>query len=175
MSEAYSKNYRIVHWAMAILILMLLPVGLYMHNLPDSNFKNQLYALHKSFGLLVLAFAFLRVFMRIKAGKVAPVATLTPFERKASSAVHHLLFALVIIVPLSGYLGVSACCAPLQFLGLGNFALPLSLSEAAMKRVFLVHEISSKLMLVLVLTHMSAALFHHFVKKDTVLTRMLRG
>lgn len=174
--KVYSVFYRSLHWLMAVMIIILIVVGTIMADLPDTaSQKNQMYMLHKSFGFMVLLLAILRVGYRIKNGAVPPLSSLTPLERKASNFVHYALLVLIVVMPLTGYIATSACCAPLKLFGVLNVGLPIALSDSTVKLLFLVHNIAGKAMALLILGHIGAALMHHFVKKDGVLRRMLKG
>jgi cytochrome b561 len=170
----YSRLYRSLHWLTALVVFVLIPVGLYMADLPDNApNKGTIYELHKSFGFIVLLMVALRVFLRVTGGAVAPVPTLTSFERIASSTVHYLLLTLLIIVPWAGFIATSGCCAPLKLFSTLPIGLPIQLSEGSVKIIFTVHKYGAILMGTLALGHAGAALFHHFVRKDNVLNRMM--
>jgi cytochrome b561 len=170
----YSFPYRLLHWLTALLVFILIPVGLYMADLPDNApNKGIIYELHKSFGFIVLLMVAIRVFLRVTKGVPKPLESLTPFERLASNAVHYTVLVLLIIVPWAGFIATSACCAPLKLFNLIPIGLPFELSEYNVKALFTVHKFGAILMGLLALSHAGAALFHHFVKKDDVLKRMM--
>jgi cytochrome b561 len=170
----YSFPYRLLHWLTALLVFILIPVGLYMADLPDNAAnKGLIYEMHKSFGFIVLIMVAMRVFLRVTKGVPKPLVTLTRFERFASNAVHYMLLVLLIIVPWAGFIATSACCAPLKLFSLIPIGLPFDLADKTVELLFKLHKFGALLMGFLALSHAGAALFHHFVKKDGVLKRML--
>lgn len=65
---SYAPSQKVLHWAVAVLIVALVPIALAMANLPDGPVKNALYEWHKSFGLTVLALALARLLVRAARG-----------------------------------------------------------------------------------------------------------
>jgi cytochrome b561 len=168
----YSPLQRALHWTMAALILTLIPAGIAMTNMADGGLKNTTYELHKSLGIIVFVLAVIRVAVRVGRGAPPQEASLSAFQRKASAAVHHLLYVLIVIVPLAGYIGTSMCCAPVNLFW--TIPVPVNLPggfETA-KVVFVVHKAGAMLMAALVIGHIGAALMHAFVYRDGVMRRM---
>lgn len=173
--DAYSPLHRALHWIMALIVIAMVPVGQYMVERGEAtNFDaltNTLYSSHKLTGFILLWLCALRIVIKRRNGVPPPVATLTPFERIASTAVHHILYALLIIVPLLGWAGVSAFGARSIF---GLFSLPpiLPQNEQLAKIILSLHGTTAMLMAVLVVAHIGGALMHLVVKKDGVFQRM---
>ena len=114
--ERYSGPSRFVHWAIAFLILLILiPVGLIMANLPDGAPKNTLYELHKSFGMTVFGLAVIRVAIRAVEGFPPLPSSLPAWQQAAARGTHLALFALIFIVPALGFAGTSMCCSPVNY------------------------------------------------------------
>ena len=177
--DVYSAPQRALHWIMAILIFGMVPLGIYMHSIPwppnpgaNPEWKSFLYETHKTGGLIVLFLACARVVVRVVKGAPAPVATLTRFERFASSAAHHALYVLVFAVPITGYVATSMCCSPVSLFNAIPMPVSFSGSETLYRRIFTLHELLAILMTLIVFAHVGAALMHRFVKKDGVLRRM---
>ncbi|MBB3770477.1 cytochrome b561 [Angulomicrobium tetraedrale] len=171
----YSPAARRLHWLIAAFILCLVPLGLYMVARGEAtNFDavtGSLYSLHKLLGFLVLWLIVLRVLVRLRRGAPPPVATLTPFERTASHAVHGALYLLLLIVPLLGWAGVSAYPA-LDVFGLFNLPAILPPDEALANRILGVHKLLALALAAIALVHIAAALRHRFLKQDGVMARM---
>ncbi|WP_454915217.1 cytochrome b [Xanthobacter sediminis] len=171
----YSFAARVLHWVVAAFVIGMVPLGLYMVARGEAtNFDpltGQLYDLHKLAGFTVLWLVVLRLFVRVWRGAPAPLATLTPFERIASAAVHHLLYLLLLIVPVLGWAGISAYPA-LSIFGLFDLPAILPANEPLANRVLGVHDLLAQLLGLLALVHIAAALWHRFIKRDGVLRRM---
>mgnify|MGYP006189564569 CR=1 FL=1 len=111
-----------LHWLTALMILGLVVVGLLMQELANSPTKIQVYGLHKSIGLTVLALTVLRLLWRLFAGVPQPVPGTPRWQRWASNATHGALYVVLLAMPLSGWLYNSAAGFPLQWFGV--FKLP---------------------------------------------------
>jgi cytochrome b561 len=123
--------------------------------------------------VLVFAIALARVLIRIAHGAPGPAAGLTPFERVASASVHYAMYALLIAMPIGGWLMTSAFRVDVSVFGL--FTLPhlVEKNEETFKFFQNMHFIGGIAMTLLVLAHIGATIKHTFVSKDTVLWRML--
>jgi len=164
---------QLLHWLMAAGIATSMVLGWVMVNLPPGAAQFQLYALHKSLGITLLALVFLRLLWRwINVTPPLP-GTLPRHERWLARAGHRGLYALMLLMPLSGYVINSAANFPLNVFGL--FQIPNLTPESEP-----LGELASWLHLaffwgfVAVLTaHIGGALRHHFVLRDNILRRML--
>lgn len=171
----YGLAARLLHWVVAVLVIGMVPLGLYMVARGEAtNFDpltGRLYDLHKLAGFTVLWLMVLRVLVRVTRGAPAPLATLTPFERIASVAVHHLLYLLLLIVPVLGWAGISAYPA-LNIFGLFDLPAILPADEPLAHRILGVHGLLALVLGALALVHIAAALWHRFIRHDGVLRRM---
>lgn len=150
-------------------------MGIAMHEMKDSALKNQLYDLHRSLGFVVLVLVVLRIAVKLAKGSPGPYVGLTTFERIASVATHHLLYLLLIAMPIVGWAMTNAFSAGLQVKVFGLFTLPHLIGEdkALFGILQKMHKAGGIAMAVLVILHVAGALMHTFVKRDTVLWRML--
>ncbi|WP_024889691.1 cytochrome b [Luteimonas huabeiensis] len=161
-----------LHWLVVAVILFQGVSALWMVGLPNSPSKISLYALHKSLGLSVLALAALRLGWRVHAG--APAALPGPrWQRAAAAASHVLLYALLIAVPLSGWLFNSAAGFPLQWFGLINLPALAAPDPGLRALARTAHEWLFWLLVLVALVHAAAALWHHLFLGDATLARML--
>ena len=168
----YPPLQRARHGSMAALTLTLTPAAIAMTNMGDGALKNATYELHKSFGIIVFVLAVIRVAVRVARGTPPEEASLTPFQRRASTLVHRLLYGLIVIVPLAGYVGTSMCCAPVNLFWTVPVPVNLPGGFETAKLVFVVHKVGAIAMAVLVIGHIGAALMHAFVYRDGVMRRM---
>lgn len=161
-----------LHWLTAILIIGLSVVGLIMTELPNSPLKLQIYALHKSFGLTVLALTLLRLAWRLAAGTPAELPG-SRLQTLAAKSVHGLMYFLLLAMPLSGWLFNSAAGFPLRWFNLVQLPKLFTGYNPALKDLAHdLHETGFYLLAALLLVHAGAALFHHYVLKDDTLKRM---
>ena len=169
------------HWIMALLIAGLFGLGKVMTGLdPMAPDTFALYQWHKSFGFVVLVLVIARLVWRALNPAPALPEGMPWYERLASRLGHAGLYGAMLLLPLSGWLMVSASpwgiptvlfdAVPVPHLPVPAVLGDKSAAEATLKSV---HEIVGNLLLVLVLLHVAAALKHHFINRDMVLQRMI--
>lgn len=166
-----------LHWVIALAIIVMLALGNFMGDLPASV-KFSAYAFHKSLGISILALSLFRLIWRFLNPPPALAAGMKPWEKLLAHGAHWALYFLMIAMPLSGWLLVSASRKyPTIFFGLGEvpfLPMPVGIDGKATAEAFEeVHELLANGAILLVLLHVAAALKHHIVAKDTTLTRML--
>ncbi|MGB4246681.1 MAG: cytochrome b [Pseudohongiellaceae bacterium] len=176
----YALSSRILHWLIAVLVLVLVPVGLWMASRAEINLfddlTNTLYAWHKAIGFSVLLLMVLRIFF--KARNAAPVYpdALPRWQVIAAKSLHHLLYVLLIVTPLLGWAGVTAFPA---LITLGGYDLPampfVPQDQALATQLFGVHGVFAITLGVLVTGHIAAAVIHLVIRKDGVFQRMWFG
>lgn len=162
-----------LHWLVVVLILATGLIGLLMGDMRASPTKVQVYALHKSLGLTILALAVLRLGWRLAAGAPATLTGTPRWQARLASVTHWLLYALLLAIPLSGWAFNSAAGYPLQWFGLFN--LPALVGRDADLRVTVrdLHEALFWSLVAVTVLHAAAALYHHAVLRDATLARML--
>jgi cytochrome b561 len=100
---AYNPVLRTVHWLMALLIFVALPLGVWATQLPRGDFRSEVLFVHKSFGITVLALVVLRIVTRLIVGAPAYARPLGRLVQAAAGSGHLALYALMIAMPVSGY------------------------------------------------------------------------
>ena len=169
----YAPWSKTLHWVSALMILFIIPAGIVMANIGPGKLQNTLYDLHRSFGVVVFVLALARVLVRIARGAPGPAAGLTRFERILSTSVHHTLYALLIAMPLLGWLMTSAYRVDVSVFGLFTLPHVVAQDEATYKVLQRLHFIGGLAMTLLVLAHLAGVIKHTFISRDTVLWRML--
>lgn len=169
--EEYGLVHKILHWTIAVLILWLIPVGLNMGDIPNSPFKFEIYALHKSFGLVVFFLGVLRLLWRFFSPVPDEIETQKPWETALASAAHFWLYVCIIGMPLTGWLMSSAGEFPVPFFG---YQMPylIGKDEDLSELFFKAHSILGYTLLFVLCLHMAGALKHHVIDKDETLKRM---
>jgi|APCry1669190156_1035279.scaffolds.fasta_scaffold47445_2 cytochrome b561 len=171
-NDHYSPVAKTFHWVSALCILAVLPLGWVLDKLPDGPLQSQLFDLHRSLGVLILALGAMRLAARHIWGAPAPYSELTRFERISSIAVHHTLYLLLIITPLIGWAMMSAYRAEVPVFGLFNLMPILPENRHVYEILSPIHHVLAYGMAVLILLHAGGGLAHHFIKRDGVLMRM---
>ena len=167
----YGLTARLFHWLTAILVLVQIPLGILVTNFD----LGALYNLHKSNGMLILVVVICRLLWRMTHQPPPLSSDIPAIQRLAAHSVHWALYALLIIQPIVGWIATSAYPAPLPFFGLFEMPPIWWADRALSERLFVVHLGLGIVMAGLLAAHIGAALFHHFVRKDAVLDRMIRG
>jgi cytochrome b561 len=166
---------QLFHWLIVVLILVMAYLGLTMGDLPNGPRKIDIYALHKSIGLTILALVVLRVLWRVYAGTPAPVPGTPTWQQRIASVTHVLLYALLFAIPLSGWVLNSSAGYPLQWFKLFNLPAITGRNDGVHEAAEGAHELLFWVLVVLVVAHAAAALYHHLFQGDATLTRMLPG
>lgn len=168
----YGAVSRFLHWSMAALILVNLPLGLLSDALEDAGY--QTVGLHKSIGLTLLALVLVRIGWRLTHRPPPLPASVSRGEARIATGVHVALYALMLAMPLTGYVFSSAGRYPLTWFDLfGVPKLALTRDDAIVGLSREGHEILGWVMIAAALGHIAAALRHHLVLRDGVLRRML--
>jgi cytochrome b561 len=172
-APAYSVTARILHWLTAGLVLTMLPLGLVIAREWGGPFQDQLYDLHRSIGALLIVIIMVRFAYRLAHPPLPLPDDIPPIQRFAAHATHWALYALLILQPFLGWIGTSAYRAPIIVFGL--FELPPIWPEdrAFSDQVLFVHGVVGLTIACLLAAHIGAALYHHFVRRDDILLRML--
>ena len=175
--RSYSPLQRTLHWITAAVVIVMIPLGLYMVQRGAwSNFDaltNTLYSWHKLIGFCLLWLIVARIVVRLVRG-APPQVPLHPLQHFAAEATHLGLYALLIVVPILGWTGVSAYGARGTALG---FTLPQIIVENQDlgNAILAYHGWAAILLGLLALMHIGAALMHRFIFKDGVFARMWPG
>src|SRR5215467_14151477 len=178
-SEArYGTLAMALHWLMALLLSALVVLGLYMTKLPDVGFdtwKIGLILYHKQLGILALMLVALRIVWRV--GSVLPhlPETLPDWQKVAARFVHLCFYALMLALPVTGWLMSSATGIPVSVLGL--FTLPdlVPYDDRLFHALVEVHRSLGYALIVFMAAHIGAALRHHLLLRDNTLKKMLPG
>lgn len=176
-TQRYSLPARLLHWAVAICVLLLFPLGLWATSRAGANLwddlTNTIYAWHKTIGFVVLILMILRIIVRATHPAPETPSFLAPWEIRAAKSTHHLLYVMLFAVPLLGWAGVTAFPALNIFGGINLPAMPLiSKDEPLAHAIFNWHSIAAYILGALVILHVGAALRHLLIKRDGVVSRM---
>ena len=170
-TPAYTRTAIGLHWIIFFLIACAWPLGQYMSGLPFSPQKLRFVAWHKWLGVTIFVIALLRLAWRVY--RPPPPLPFSDMQRRAASIVHALLYVLIIVIPVSGWLFSSAAGVPTVYLGLIQLPDLLHKDKALAQTLNQVHAALNWTLLVLVCGHAGAALKHHFSDRDGVLVRMI--
>jgi cytochrome b561 len=172
----YGAIAKLFHWVTLGLMLVALPLGFVIQHVKDAS-KMGFYALHESAGLTILFVAIARLIWRWLSPPPSLPNDMPKLMRTASAAVHHSLYALLILQPILGFMATNAWGFPMQgataYLGFIEFPKFMEAWESLAKILSLFHTIGGWLLVVLIALHIGGALFHHAIRRDGTLMRMI--
>lgn len=170
----YSSIQKGLHWALFALV-----VGIYLLTFGDDLFQrgdpNRALAwwLHISLGLLLAALVLWRLALRLARGAPALPNSMTGSERTVAKLGHFALYVLLIAIPVLGILLTWFRGDALTFFGLFAIPAPFTPDRGIAGGIREIHSLCANAILILAGGHAAAALWHHFVRRDEVLERML--
>lgn len=162
-----------LHWLIVGLILVQFVLAGIFDDMPRSLEKAAWIVRRKTVGMTVLMLAVVRRGWRWANPVPAPTGGLKRWERGAARATRRLLYGLIVLIPLSGWLMSSAAGVPVGYLDWFEFPALIEPRVAWVDPGEQVHEILAAALAVVAGVHAAAALKHHFLDRDTVLLRML--
>lgn len=177
--DHYIYPHRVLHWLVAGAVLLALASGLIIGTvgyertvtLVGNTLTNLLYTSHKTLGLTILLLMTLRIITRVAFVVPDHDPPLNAFERIVSTSVHHLLYLALVIMPLLGWVATASGGYPVEFF---HWHLPALISErpALSDQLYIWHGRLGWAVLVLIVLHVTGALFHWRRKHDNVTKRM---
>lgn len=192
-STRYTKTAVVLHWLIAIFLVVMFVLGWFMADLPKEGPKQSAYDLldlgiytwqlaeevtprtfyfnlHKSLGITIFALIAIRILWRITHKPPALLTSYKAIERKVATGTHHLLYLLMVAVPLTGLIMAIYSKYGVKWFGLDLFK---GLDNKAVRETFVeAHEVIGIILLVTVALHVAAALKHKFIDKDETMKRM---
>ncbi len=162
-----------LHWTIALLLLANLTTGFIAEAAKD-RFSWNLMPVHKSVGLTILALSFVRIAWRLVHRPPPYLPSLGPVRAYLARLTHIILYAFMMLVPLTGWFRTSATRFPLRWFGIAD--VPKFAIEAHGKTALFVadaHAILAYAFALLAAAHVGAALHHHVRLKDAVLLRIV--
>jgi cytochrome b561 len=135
------------------------------------------YAIHESAGLTILLVAIVRLAWR-RMSPPPPLPDHIPAPmRKGAAAVHHALYALLILQPIIGFVATNAWGFPMQgataYLGLIDIPAVIGETPWLAKILSTIHTVFGYTIVALLVAHVGGAVFHHAIRRDGTLMRML--
>jgi len=172
-AETYTGGAKVIHWLMVVLIFTLFGLGWYMADLPKNTpERTWFFALHKSIGLTTALMAVVRLLWRMRYAPPALPETIELWKRRFATATHHLLYVMMFLQPVSGYISSSFSGYSTKIWG-----IPLpdwGWKDEALNQLFTdIHVASSIALLTLIVLHILGAIHHGINREDSVLRRML--
>ncbi len=174
-ASGYTSSAKFLHWLIVALLIVQFIVAWTMPHIGRNTPMTKLISLHFSVGIVILAVAILRLVWRVMQGDPTPLDDVPLWQMQSARVIHWLLYLLLLVVPVLGWINTSWRGMPIAFFGL---ELPTLIGPRAPGWGWTgdVHNLlTNYMMLTLVVLHMLAGLYHYFIRRDHVLQRMLPG
>ena len=168
----YGTVARLFHWGMALMLLVQVPVGIAMTSEGFTSIGNALYILHKGMGSILLALVGIRILWRFTHPAPPLMENMPPLQRYVASVSHRLLYALLVLMPVSGYIRTVGDGYPIELLDiLGIPPLVSNVPDVALV-MLVVHKFSAYLLTVLITVHVTGVAHQSMIKLDGVMSRI---
>ena len=174
-TAGYTSTAKSLHWLIVALLIVQFTAAWTMPGIGRNTPVSTLISLHFTMGIVILAIAIVRLAWRVTHGEPEPDAGMPPWQTTSARIVHWLLYALLFVLPVLGWINASWRGMPIVMFGL---ELPQLVATRAAGWDWTgdVHALlANYLLLTLVGLHVLAALYHYFIRRDGVLQRMLPG
>lgn len=173
-NERFGLVTKALHWLIAFLILGLIWLGWYMVDLSYfDRWYNESLAWHKSLGMTVLGLALFKIGWQVYTPPPRNAGVIKPWERVSATAMHYVLFAVMVLLPVTGYLVSTSAGQGIAVFGLFDVPALVGKNDALRDLAIKIHFYLAYGTAVLLIGHVGAALKHQFVDKDRTLTRIL--
>jgi len=165
---------RLLHWGMALGVFALFALGYWMRTLTYvSPYYQSAPDLHQSVGMVIFGLLVFRLFWKL--GNVEPdTSDLTRFEHIGAALMHWAFYAVLFVMMAAGYFILTLDGRSFGIFDLVDF--PSIYSQKGLEKLAgQIHWMLAYLTMALVALHGVAAFWHHYVKRDRVMVRMLKG
>jgi len=171
--DHYKAPARWLHWVVAILVFAMIPVGaLMVQDGLGRSLQNGLFIFHKNTGVIVAILVAVRLIYRWRNPPPTLPRALPLWQRRIASLTHMILYTLIVVMPVSGYVRVRTGGFPIELLdalGIGTF---LPKSDAIANAAKSLHYAGAWALATVIALHVGAALQHALIKRDGVFQRM---
>jgi cytochrome b561 len=175
MAYRYPATARALHWLTVALLVVMFVLGAWITAFEpkDEAFKFLLYDIHESTGIALFAIVLLRLLRRL-ADPPAPLPSRLPgVVRLAAHANHALLYLMLLVQPVVGFLATNAWGFPVTWAGLVPLPSPIGHDEHVAPALSTLHWYGALLLLALIGAHLLGAAYHGLIRRDGVVQRML--
>jgi cytochrome b561 len=174
-AAGYTLTARVLHWVTAALVLTMIPIGIAMANADFGDAQDTLYHLHRSIGAILLPIMLGRLLWRLRHPAPPLPVDIPALQQFAAHATHWALYVLLIVQAMIGWIATSAYRAPILVFWLFELPPIWPVDQPFSEWMFGLHRLLGIAIVVVLCAHIGAALYHHFVRRDRVLMRMISG
>ena len=172
-SDSYQTPARLFHWIIAAAVLLMIPAGLIMTQEGIARpLQDTLFLFHKNMGVILIPLILLRLIYRLRHPAPPLPASIPAWQRSAASVSHWLLYLLLIVMPISGFIRVRAGGFPIELLDRLGVGPWLAKSDALADAAKGLHYAAGMALIALLAIHIGAALQHGLIRRDGVWARI---
>lgn len=171
--DRYGSISQTLHWLIVALVLVQYTLGIYAHDLPVSLERLVLIARHKSFGITIFGLMLLRLAWRLYSPPPPLPASGPKWQILAARLSHMMLYLLLLLIPVIGWLLSSASNLTVSWFGMISLPNLVAPDHAVAHWLLLTHQTLAWFLLFIIVIHICAAVWHHWIVKDDVMLRML--
>lgn len=176
VKPAYTRTAKSLHWLILALLVVQYTLAWTMPHIGRNTPLTTLINLHFSFGVLILFVIAVRLIWRLTQPEPEPEAGVPPWQHRSAEVVHWLLYVLLFIVPILGWINANWRGYPVTLFGLFEMPKIMATRAPGWNWTGDLHGfLANYAILALVGLHVAAALYHYVVRRDQVLQRMLPG
>lgn len=168
----YGTTTRIVHWVMAVLVIMMIIAGLVMTSKVDRPIQDTLFIFHKSTGAILLLLVAFRIVWRLTHPAPPLPASVPRIQQFAAHATHLGLYFFLVVMVLSGYVRVTTGGFPIELLNAVGVPPLLPKAENVANVAKAIHATAKNALIALIFLHVGAAALHGLILRDGVFSRM---
>ncbi|MEY4270880.1 MAG: hypothetical protein RLZZ58_2096 [Pseudomonadota bacterium] len=170
----YTKGAAWLHWLIGLAVIGNIAIAELTEDLAKPE-RYKWMGLHMTIGIVIMLLTFARIFWRLRNRPPAMPVSIPGWQQTLGKAAHFIFYVLLLALPLSGWIWMSARAEPVVINMFGMFGwpvLPIGDNKSISDAMHEAHEVMGKAMLILVILHFVAALKHQFVDKARILGRM---
>jgi len=168
----YDKGYKWLHWLMAVLVILMFMATFGFAQAETDAAKMEMLVGHSSIGSLIFILFVIRFSKRFIFNSPRPKQDLNSVNNLAAKVGHLTLYLLLFYVPVTGFLTARSHELPVLLFGQINLAEDGEYDQASFEILHFLHELGIKTLMVMVVLHIGAAVFHGLLKKDGVFSSM---
>lgn len=168
----YGTTARVVHWIVAVLVVLMIAAGMVMTSGVDRATQDALFIFHKNTGALLLLLIAFRIVWRLTHPAPPLPSSVPPLQQLAAHATHFGLYFFLVVMVVSGYVRVITGGFPIEALNALGVPPLLPRAETVANTAKNIHAVAKFGLMALIVLHVGAAAFHAIVLRDGVISRM---
>lgn len=173
MTNKFDTGYKILHWLMAVLVLLMFMAKFGFEQATTEAERLEMLLGHSSIGTVIAVLALIRIYKRFIKKDAVPSQRITRLSKTLSRITQYSMYFLLVYIPLTGYLSANFHDLPVMLFANFDINGGREYDEVLFGNIKSAHQLGISLLLGLLVLHIVAALFHGLIKRDGVMTSMV--